>query len=122
MIRIEFLLSMPRNNAWNGRWSGEGKRYSIVRSVKDKIAAYIFGEGKTEAFFWYDFGDGWAAQVSARIMGKGERPKSDGFQGYDWMVQEIVAYGLIMPQECHYVPGPGKVPCYAGSFNFRKAV
>jgi hypothetical protein len=35
--------------------------------------------------------------VSCRILLKGERlGKSDGFSGYDWMVDSILDYGKIM--------------------------
>lgn len=90
--RVEFLLSMPNVGSWNGKWSGASRRYAIKRNLTNK---YL--EKMTLPNSWYhSFGDGWAASVSARIMEPGERfRKSDGFCGYDWMVDNIVWYGRI---------------------------
>lgn len=99
MKRIEFRLSMPGNNAWNGRWSGEGRNYTKIRKLSDKRAAAMLGE-KSEDSWGYAFGDGWFASVSARIVPKGERlKKSDGFYGYEWMVDSIVWHGEILTQD-----------------------
>ena len=35
---VLFTLSMPGRNSWNGRWSGEGKKYNIVRKMTAKEA------------------------------------------------------------------------------------
>lgn len=95
MTRIEFVLSMPGRNSWNGGWSGSGRHYAIVKTVPDKTAAALLGEKPRESW-GYDFGDGWFASVTARIVEKGERVrKSDGFSGYDWMVRSILADGEI---------------------------
>ena len=95
MTRIEFRLSMPGNNSWNGRWSGEGRNYSIVKSLPaTKVLALL--DGKDSRSWGYNFGDGWYASVTARIVPAGERlRKSDGFAGYEWMVESILADGDI---------------------------
>ena len=91
-MRIEFKLSMPSNNSWNGKWSGEDKNYTAVRTIpKSRVK-----ELKISESWRYDFGDGWAACVVARIMDKGERQKSDGFCGYEWMIDEIIRHGKII--------------------------
>lgn len=91
MKRVEFTLSMPGNNAWNGRWSGEGKHYAIVRTLADKTAVQLDGK------HWdYSFGDGWRAAVDARVLAPREKAKaSAGFAGYDWMVASILSDGDI---------------------------
>ena len=100
MTIVCFELTMPRNNAWNGRWSGEGKLYAkCVRfgrsRAMDGQAAKLFGIGS----WYYNFGDGWGASVSAREVTAAEarkiERKSAGFCGYDWMVQEIISFGEI---------------------------
>lgn len=98
---IAFLLSMPGVGSWNGRWSGEGRVYAKVVSLgrsKDagaREAAIIDGSP-----YRYDFGDGWAASVSARLIEPSEarklRRQTAGFCGYDWMVDEIVDKGRIL--------------------------
>ena len=92
-MRVEFKLSMPSNNAWNGLWSGERDNYLKYVSVNQKEMA-VMGLSKS----WrYDFGDGWVARVDARVMDKSERKaKSAGFCGYDWMVDSILKYGEIL--------------------------
>ena len=89
-MRVLFTLSMPNVGSWNGKWGGERPDYTIVRSVPPKRAA----EMALPNSFYHNFGDGWGARVSARLMGAGERrPKSAGFCGYDWMVDRIIRWG-----------------------------
>lgn len=93
--RVEFTLSMPGVASWNGRWSGEGRHYAIVRSVGAKgMSTLALADGRGR---WsYAFGDGWHAAVEARVLAKSERAgRSDGFCGYDWMVASIIATGKI---------------------------
>ena len=93
MKRIEFRLSMPNVGSWNGRWSGEGRNYTIVRKISDSWVSKLLS-GKNSASWSHRWGDGWSAHISARIVPVGERlKKSDGFYGYDWMVSNILAYG-----------------------------
>ena len=33
-MMISFDLSMPSNNSWNGKWSGEGRLYAKVMSFR----------------------------------------------------------------------------------------
>ena len=87
---IVFKLSMPNNNSWNGRWSGDGDVHIITKPdkcvPKDRI-------GKS---YYYNFGDGWCACVDVmklssnsseyRKMVKNNR----GFCGYGWMVDSII--------------------------------
>ena len=94
MPRVEFKLSMPSNNAWDGKWSGRERNYTKVLSVSaSKSEAILPGERSS---YTYAFGDGWVACVSIRKMEKGERAsKSDGFCGYDWMISSIINKGCI---------------------------
>ena len=96
-MMIQFTLSMPSNNAWNGKWSGEGNLYAIVRSTRaiQSVAKRILEKG----YWHYSFGDGWAAGVSAKEIDAAEarrvRKKSRGFCGYDWMVDSILTHNEI---------------------------
>ena len=93
MTRIEFRLTMPSTASANGRWSGEGRNYIIVKTLHDQEAAALL-EGKTERTWFHRWEDGWGARVTARILAPGSRrPPSDGFAGYDWMVANILAHG-----------------------------
>lgn len=64
-VTIIFTLSMPGNNSWNGRWSGDGWRAAVEAKEAD-------------------------TQAARRIMSK-----SNGFCGYDWMVRSILSDGDI---------------------------
>ncbi len=97
---LSFELSMPNVNSWNGKWSGEGTLYAIVknfgRSKKaDDKAQNILDKG----YYHYNFGDGWSAGISVRQVDTKEaaklRRKSSGFCGYDWMVKSIEENGTI---------------------------
>jgi hypothetical protein len=101
MTIICFELSMPSNNAWNGRWSGEGRCYARIKNLgrtkkAEAKAAKILAEGS----YYYNFGDGWAARVSVREVSASEaakiRRKSQGFCGYDWMIDSIIRDGEIL--------------------------
>ena len=97
MLTVIFELSMPNNSSWNGKWSGEGNRYCITRRMKDSKAEELDGQN-----FYYNFGDGWGANVHCKVSGgavetrKANR-ESKGFCGYDWMVNEIIVHGRIIP-------------------------
>jgi hypothetical protein len=89
-MRVKFTLSMPSNNSWDGKWSGASRNYFKVLEVSEKKAADIISKGR----FTYNFGDGWIACIKAE-RANGRQPKSDGFCGYDWMIDSIRAYGDI---------------------------
>lgn len=93
---ICFQLSMPSNNSWNGKWSGDGVFYARTRAVRDKERAKnIIKEG----YFSYSFGDGWRACIDVREVSASQRRQIDkntkGFCGYDWMIDSIIQYGDI---------------------------
>lgn len=98
-MNIAFILTMPGNNAWNGRWSGEGRLYAKVVNVgASKKAAEKYGPLHGRSFS-YDFGDGWRALVEVRnvtiAQSRDLRKRSQGFCGYDWMIEEISTLGRI---------------------------
>lgn len=94
--RVKFTLSMPGVGSWNGRWSGEGRHYFLVRKLGDKK----IDELKIPTSWYYRWDDGWAASIKADIVPAGDRVgKSDGFCGYEWMVDSIIGHGDIQTPE-----------------------
>ena len=99
--RIEFRLSMPSRSSWNGGWSGEDRNYSVGRELSDEQLTKLFDLtpeefdiSKCRGIWTHRWSDGWVAQVSARVVPAGEElPKSDGFHGYDWMIDNILRTG-----------------------------
>ena len=89
-IRVLFRLSMPNTGSWNGKWSGRDRNYTLVRSIPEQRVRAL----GIPTSWYHNFGDGWGASVFSTVMKKGERsPKSDGFCGYDWMVDRIIRWG-----------------------------
>ena len=93
---LSFKLSMPNNNSWDGKWSGEDNSYVRVRSIREQgVAGPILQKG----YFHYNFGDGWAAGVTVKEVTAAEAKKlrnnSNGFCGYEWMIDSIFAHGEI---------------------------
>lgn len=93
-----FLLTMPGNNSWNGKWTGEKNIYAISK-IAFKRGKLIYPNLK-EGNFQYDFGDGWLANVEVKYTTAQEAKKivkqSKGFCGYDWMCDDIICYGEII--------------------------
>lgn len=97
VVTAAFVLTMPSNNAWNGRWSGDGKNYEVTRELALDVADRILGEPGADPVSWsHDFGDGWRAQVTGRrIDDCATLKQSEGFAGFDWMVDSIIEHGSI---------------------------
>ncbi len=97
---IAFELTMPSPPSWDGRWSGEDRRWFRVRNLgRSKSAAareQRIVEGSSYIHRW---SDGWTACVTVRIVDAQEarklRRQSAGFAGYDWMIDQILADGEI---------------------------
>lgn len=99
--RVEFKLSMPGRSSWNGGWSGEGRNYLVVRELSDEDLARLFDiapDGvdltKCRRIWTHRWSDGWLAQIAARVVPFDEElPRSDGFHGCAWMIDNILAKG-----------------------------
>lgn len=105
---ICYTLTMPGNNSWNGKWSGDGDLYCIVRKYGKKAGEKrqaIIGK-----YHSYNFGDGWRAAVTVKEVTPAEarklRKASRGFCGYDWMVDSLERWGGIYSKP----PEPVAVP------------
>lgn len=79
---------MPSNNAWNGKWSGEGNTYTVAKTLPE---AKFYG---LKPRYTYSFGDGWVAAVKVREAAPREKA-SNRFCGYEWMIDSILKHGAI---------------------------
>ena|ERR1039458_4710340 len=101
-MKLIFKLSMPNNNSWNGKWSGEGNLYAVIRSFgTSKKTAERLRPIIEKGYFYYNFGDGWGAGVDvyecvSAAEARSIRKRSRGFCGYDWMVNSILEHGEIL--------------------------
>lgn len=99
MKKVVFKLSMPNVGSWNGQWSGQSNNYIIKKNLTDKKYIELGLDKNGQNSWYYNFGDGWGANVSCETLSIGKRlPKSDGFCGYDWMVDSIMHFGVIKPR------------------------
>jgi len=97
---LSFELSMPGIGSWNGKWSGAGGLYAIVKNLGRSQKAEAKGREIIEnGSYAYGWNDGWSARIRVREVDAAEARKirraSRGFYGYDWMVQLILFYGKI---------------------------
>ena len=101
MTTIIYTLSMPNVGSWNGRWTGESNLYCIIKRYPK--SSDIPEKVLSKQNYYYNFGDGWGANIScSKITGKEitkYRKASKGFQGYEWMVKEIEQLGRIKSRE-----------------------
>ena len=88
-MRLIAQLSMPSNNSWNGKWTGDNRVYTKVfsASTSKKMKRFI-------GSYRYSFGDGWVACVTVREAKPRERV-SNIFCGYEWMISSIKVHGEI---------------------------
>ena len=76
MTIICFELSMPNNNAWNGRWRGEGRCYARTKNLgRTKKAEAKATKLIADSCYYYKFGDGWGASVSVLEVTPAEAAK-----------------------------------------------
>ena len=102
---LAFILTMPNVGSWNGKWTGEKdlharvinftQKYGTSKAAKDKLESIL-----KEKSYYYNFGDGWGADVEVKKVDVSAaakiRAKSKGFCGYDWMIDSILQYGEIL--------------------------
>lgn len=87
-MRLIAELSMPSNNSWNGRWSGQENKYTVAINATEKRAKELLGS------YRYSFGDGWVACVTIRKPEYREKA-TNKFCGYNWMIDSIRQHGEI---------------------------
>jgi hypothetical protein len=105
---LAFELTMPNVGSWNGKWTGADKKYIKVLNITQrygtsKAARLKSAEILKERNYYYNFGDGWGANVSVKTVNAKEaarfRNESAGFCGYEWMVDSILKYGKILNKQ-----------------------
>ena len=100
---LSFTLSMPSNNSWDGKWSGDKDLFVVLRSFRGKRGEAKANEILTNGYYSYSFGDGWRASIEVQEETAQSatklRKRSKGFSGYDWMITEIIEHGRIRSYE-----------------------
>ena len=103
MKTLVFTLSMPNVGSWNHRWSGESLVYAKSKQLLAEQLKQLRFNYREPQDFYYDFGDGWGANVHVEVMSAKDAKKylknSQGFCGYEWMISSILKYGKIRKLE-----------------------
>lgn len=104
MNHISFELTMPNAGSWNGKWSGAEKKYYVIHSYSNKSQRPLeLLNGDKSKSFYYNFGDGWGANVRMELVNYKEarqrKKVSAGFCGYEWMIDSIMKFGKIQIEE-----------------------
>jgi hypothetical protein len=90
---------MPNSGSWNGKWTGDGNFYARCRTVSPKLSKVVLNDQESRSFY-YNFGDGWGANVEVKKVTSAEKKKieknSKGFCGYEWMIDSIIQYDTII--------------------------
>jgi hypothetical protein len=94
---------MPNVGSWNGKWTGTQKVYYRTKSFLNKNAPTVLLERlkeKSPANYYYNFGDGWGANILVELIDSNEARKrnkiSSGFCGYEWMIDSIIKNDKII--------------------------
>lgn len=92
-----FILTMPGVGSWNGKWGGEGRFYA--KSCKSFSRNKALYPKMKEGHFFYHWSDGWIACVEVKFVTPSEakeaEKQSNGFCGYEWMIEDLKKYGEI---------------------------
>ena len=103
--RVLFTLSMSRNNSWNNKWSGDDRSYCISK-VAFRYGKPVYPILKEGNYIYY-FDNGLVANVNVKFVthseAKAAMKKSDGFCGYEWMCDELMANGRILTSQERYI-------------------
>lgn len=90
---LSFEITMPNVGSWNGKWTEAKNAHFAFRNYPKKEAERLM-QGKEHRNFYYNFGDGWGANVKMKPILSSEMKKiervNSGFMGYDWMIDSIV--------------------------------
>lgn len=90
--KLLFILTMPNVGSWNGKWTGEDIVYAKTKNVKLHPTC-------EEGNYYYSWDDGWGVKIEVKRVTVKEAnkylKKSNGFCGYDWMIDSILTHGKI---------------------------
>ena len=112
-MQLAYILTMPTNNSWNGKWTGENNFYARTRSYRGKKRELKANQILKNSPYYYRWDDGWSACVEIKKLLPRESQKinrkSSGFIGYDWMIDSIEDIGKILASHERYT-NPAGIP------------
>ena len=93
---LKAVLTMPNVGSWDGKWHKTVDEYSKeVKILKGAIPDETYNKLKNgeEISGYYNFGDGWGANVT--IKRKNKEKVSGNFSSYSWMIKTLLKDGFI---------------------------
>ena len=98
---LSFEITMPNVGSWNGKWTGAKDVHFAFRNLSKKEGLKLMRD-KEYRNFYYNFGDGWGANVKMKPITAVEKRKikkiNKGFMGYDWMIDSIIKNDKIITE------------------------
>ena len=104
MTVLLFEYGHSRVGSWNGKWSGEGSVFAkeVLRTKERKQHLESLGidcKKGAKHKFTHDFGDGWVAEINMTVGNKKDFKQimnaSQGFMGYEWIIDSILKHGKV---------------------------
>ena len=99
MRYLSYTLTIPRNNSWNNKWSGDNQLFCRIRKIREPAVKTSSEYQLAGQSFFYDFGDGWTACIKVKEVTLAEannlKKNSRGFSSYDWMIASLIKNGEI---------------------------
>lgn len=104
MTVLLFEYGHSRIGSWDGKWSGEGsvfaKEVLLTKERKQHLESLgIDCKKGVKHKFSHDFGDGWVAEINMTVGNKKDFKEimkaSQGFMGYEWLIDSILKYGKV---------------------------
>jgi len=96
---LSFEITMPNVGSWNGKWTGAKDAHFAFRTITKKEYFKLMGDKKVRNFY-YNFGDGWGANVTVQqrtcVEKKIIEKINSGFMDYDWMIDSILENDKII--------------------------
>ena len=98
---LSFELTMPNVGSWNGKWTGAEQPYFRFRNLSKKEGEKLM-QDKKSLNFYYNFGDGWGANIDVKVIDSSTKRKlgkiTKGFCGYEWMIDSILKHDKIIAE------------------------
>lgn len=107
MTVLLFEYGHSKINTWNGRWAGEDKIFAkevfLSTSKRERLSELGFDLRRgAKKSFTHDFGDGWVAEITMTVGAKKDFKEvmkhSEGFMGYEWIIDSILKHGKIVKE------------------------
>lgn len=108
MRTLLFEYGHTNIGSWDRKWPGEGRVYAKSKKIYKEQEEFLASKGISmkigeQTTFIHNFEDGWTAKVTVTVGRASDfadiLKRSEGFLGYDWMIDNILEHGRILTQK-----------------------